>query len=169
VLAATVVPGATATAHALAETHAVQAQGPIFSDIRAAVAQARTLAGPGDLAIVRTDRHPQFWYGESWRYYMNGYQGYPASVARLPAVAASDTISVFRVTPAAVDSFLAAHPRSRVVFLMELAVPRGFPVALHEQALRSLRRFGYCPVRTFVYPVTGHLTVLDKGRCRRGR
>jgi hypothetical protein len=164
VLAAIAVPGGTATAEALRESHQLQAATTEFSEIKAAVAQARHLAGPGDLAIIRTGRIPPIWYGAGWLYYMNSYQGYPPSIARLPVVAASDAVVVWHVTPAAVGTFLAAHPHSRTVFLVELNVAGGTD---HYQSLRVLRRYGYCPVREYFYDMLGDMTVLDKGACRR--
>jgi hypothetical protein len=168
VLAATVAAGGVATGHALAQTYRAQDQPTEFTGVKAAVQQARELAGPGDLAIIRSSQDPAFWYGEGWLYYMHSYQGNPPSTARLPTVAAADTISVLFVTPAAVGRFLAAHPHSPAIFLLELNLPGGaFPPALHEESLRTLRRFGYCPAREFAYAVTGHMTVLDRGACRR--
>jgi hypothetical protein len=167
-LAATVVTGGIATGHALAETSQAQRQPTEFTGVKAAVQQARSLAGPGDLAIIRAYRTPAFWYGEGWLYYMHSYQGDPPSIARLPTVAASDTTSVFVVTPASVGSFMAAHPGSRAVFLLEFNIPGGtFPRSLHQESLQTLRRYGYCPVREFAYKVTGHMTVLDRAACRR--
>jgi hypothetical protein len=163
VLAAIVVPGGTATARTLRESYEQQGAPTEFSNIKEAVEQARELAGPGDLAIVRTGRVPPFWYGEGWLYYMNSYQGYPASTARLPRVAASDTAVVWQVTPAAVGTFIADHRRSPTVFLVELNVPQGIH---HGQSLRVLRRYGYCPVHEYYYALLGDLTVLDRGACR---
>jgi hypothetical protein len=166
VLAAIVVPGGTATARTLRESYERQGAPTEFSNIREAVAQARRLAVPGDVAIVRTDRTPPFWYGEGWLYYMDSYQGYPASIARLPRVAASNAIAVGLVTPAAVGGLMAAHPHARTVFLVELNVPRGLPRSLHDQALQTLRRYGYCPAHEYFYAFLGDMTVLDKGACR---
>jgi hypothetical protein len=166
-LAATVGTGGVATAHALAQTYQAQDQPTEFTGVKAAVQQARELAAPGDLVIIRSFRSPPFWYGEGWLYYMLSYQGNPPSLARLPRIAASDTTSVFAVTPATVGNFLAAHPHSQAIFLLELRLPDGNPPALHEESLRTLRRFGYCPTREIAYPVTGDMTVLDRGACRR--
>jgi hypothetical protein len=166
VLAGTVATGGLATGHALAETHQDQSLPTEFSGIKAAVEQARGLTAPGDLAIIRTFRDPTYWYGEGWLYYMHDYAGYPTAVSRLPTIAASDTTTMFGISSAAVGRFLAAHPGSRRVFLLELNIPGGIPAAVHKQSVLAFRRLGYCPVRQFSYPVTGILTVLDRGVCR---
>lgn len=151
-----------ATAKALAQTSRLQARPTMFGGLRAAVAQARLMAGRGDLVIIRADRTPPVWYADGWLYYMDSYQGWPEPVAARLPVPARDTISVVRVTPGAVEPFLAGHPRSPVVFLLEYNVPGNtFPRSLHLQSLRTLRGFGYCPARGFAYPITGHLTVLQ--------
>ncbi len=167
-LAVIVVSGGTATARALEESHAVQAVPAKFSEVKVAVARARRLAAPGDLVIIRTSRHPTAWYAEGWLYYMESYQGYPASIARLPRIPASDTDPVFRVTPGLVGAFLKAHPDSRAIFLVELELPNGYPSALHSQALQTLLQYGYCPVHMTDYPMFAHMTVLHKGTWCRG-
>jgi hypothetical protein len=153
-----------ATANALAESSRLQTSPSIFAGLRSAVADARMLAGPGDLVIIRADRSPPIWYAGGWLYYMESYQGWPAAVAARPRIPAQNTVSVIYVTPGAVDRFLAVHPRSPVVFLLEYNISGGgFPPALHQESLRTLRRFGYCPTRQVSYPNTGHLTILRAG------
>jgi hypothetical protein len=165
-LAAATVAGGVATGHALAQTRQLQYQPTEFTGVKAAVSSARKLVAPGDLAIIRADRRPAHWYDEGWLYYMHSYQGYPPATAALPAIAGRDTIAVFRVTPAAVDQFLAKHPDSPAIFLLELLVPGNtFPAWLHRESLQTLRQFGYCPARETGYPVTGHLTVLVRRGC----
>jgi hypothetical protein len=158
-----------ATAKALEQTSRLQARPTMFGGLQAAVEEARRTATPGDLVIIRADRTPPVWYADGWLYYMDSYQGWPEAVtARLP-VPARDTISVVRVTPRAVGPFLATHPRSPVIFLLEYDVPGNtFPPALHQQSLQTLRRFGYCPTRGFAYRITGHLTVLKAGCAKTG-
>jgi len=164
---ALVLTGATAgiaTAHGLAETSQVQAQPSIFGGVKAAVANARASAAPDDLVIIRADRSPPDWYAAPWLYYMNYYQGYPAKVARLPRIPARNAIAVVYVTPRAVDRFLAAHPGSPAIYLLEFNFPGyRFPRWAHQESLRTLRRFGYCPVTDTAYQATGHLTVLEPG------
>lgn len=158
--------GGVATGHALAQTKQMQFQPTEFTGVKAAVTAARKLAGPGDLAIIRADRRPAHWYDEGWLYYMHSYQGFPSATAALPAIPAHDTLPVFRVTPATVDRFLANHPNSPVIFLMELLIPGNtFPARLHQQSLQTLRQFGYCPAKETSYPWTGHLTVLVRHGC----
>jgi hypothetical protein len=165
-LAAATVAGGVATGHALAETRELQYQPTEFTGVRAAVSAARKEAAPGDLAIIRADRLPINWYDEGWLYYMNSYQGYPAATAARPAIAARDTLVVFLVTPAAVERFLARHPDSPAIMLLELVIPGNtFPARLHRESLQTLHRFGYCPVREFGYRITGHLTVLVRHGC----
>jgi hypothetical protein len=168
VLAVTVLAGGLATGHALAESHRRQASVTQFSKVKAAVAQARKQARPGDLVIVRTGRRPPpIWYSEGWLYYMNSYQGWPASIARLPVIPASDTASVRSLTPASIGAFLAAHRRSQTIFVLELVQPDGIPESLHRQSMRTLRQYGYCPVhKGDSYPQLGDLTVVHKGACR---
>jgi 4-amino-4-deoxy-L-arabinose transferase-like glycosyltransferase len=165
-LAVTVLLGGLATAHALVQSHKAQDAVTKFSDVKAAVAEARKLAVSSDLVIVGTNRRQPFWYGEGWLYYMENYQGYPSSIARLPRIPASNTSSVFEVTPEAVRAFLAAHPHARTIFLLELELTDGLPKALHDQSVRTLRLYGYCAARrTMFYPALGDLTVLHKGAC----
>ena len=163
-LAGAAVAGGVATGKALALTDHLQTEATEFGGLEAAVAQARLLAAPGDLVMIRADRHPPVWYADGWLYYMDSYQGWPAAVADRPPVPARNTISVYRVTPGAVEAFLARHRGSPQVFLLELVIPGNtFPRSLHQQSLRTLRQFGYCPTRDFTYPVTGRLTVLRAG------
>jgi hypothetical protein len=155
-----------ATGEALAETSQLQATPTWFGGTRAAVADARLAAVRDDLVIIRADRTPPAWYVGPWLYYMDHYTGYPAAVAARPRIPARNTIAVAYVTPAAVRRFLAAHPGSPAIFLLEYEFSRyRFPRWAHQQSLLTLRRFGYCPVREIAYPVTGHLTVLRA--CRR--
>lgn len=168
VLAAALVAAGTAaglaTAKGFAETSRLQAQPTMFGGVKAAVTAARAQAAPGDLVIIRSDRRPSLWYAAPWLYYMDMYQGDPAEVAGLPRIPARNTTSVFRVTPAAVDRFVAAHPRSPAIFLLEFNFPGyRFPKWAHQQSLDTLRQLGYCPVSDVWYPVTGHLTVLNAG------
>lgn len=157
--------GGVATAQGLAETNRLQTQPTIFGDVKAAVAVARAQAAPDDLVIIRADRSPPDWYGAPWLYYMDMYQGDPPKVAALPRIPARNTLSVVYVTPAAVGRFLAAHPGSPAIFLLELNLPPGtrFPRWAHQESLNTLRRFGYCPVSDIGYTITGHLTVLRAG------
>jgi hypothetical protein len=165
-LAAAALAGGVATGHALAQTGQMQYQPTEFTGVKAAVTAARKLAGPGDLAIIRADRRPAHWYDEGWLYYMHSYQGNPAATAALPTIAERDTIAVFRVTPATVDKFLAEHPNSPAIFLLELLVPGNtFPARLHQESLQTLRQFGYCPAQETGYPWTGRLTVLVRHGC----
>lgn len=159
--------GGVATARALAQTSQIQSAPVDFSDLKAAVAHVRTLAAPSDLAIVRADwNSPAIWYGEEWLYYMHYYRGYPAAIAHRPEIPASNTLSVVNVTPAAVQKFLAAHPASPTIFLLEFNMPWGTPsVPLHQESLRTLRGFGYCPSRVITYPTTGQLTIFVRAGC----
>ena len=164
VFAGTVAVGAVATAEGYSETSAMQFKPTMFGGVKAAVADAREVAGPGDIVIIRADRSPAVWYAAPWLYYMNLYQGYPAKIAALPRVPSRNTISVVYVTPRAVDSFLAAHRGSPTVLLLEFNVPGNlFPQSAHQESLNTLRRFGYCPVSDVAYPLTGQLTVLRGG------
>jgi hypothetical protein len=156
-----------ATAQGFAETSQQQAQPTEFGGVKAAVAAARARAAPDDLVIIRADRAPPDWYAAPWLYYMDTYQGDPPNVAALPRIPARNTLSVAYVTPAAVDRFLAAHPGSPAVFLLEFTLPGyRFPQWAHQESLNTLRRFGYCPVSDVWYPLTGQLTVLRAGCSR---
>ena len=158
--------GGVVTVKALAESRELETKPTMFGGVRAAVADARMVAAPGDLVIIRADRSTPAWYGTQWLYYMDEYQGYPAAVAARPRVPARNTISVVFVRPGAVDRFLAAHAGSPAVFLLEYNVPGGlFPVSIHQQSLETLRRFGYCPTHEIGLPDTGALTVLDRAGC----
>jgi hypothetical protein len=155
---------AVATAQGFSETSALVTKPTMFGGVKAAVANARPVAAPDDLVIIRADRSPPSWYAAPWLYYMNYYQGYPAKVAALSRVPSRNTISVVYVTPGAVDRFLAAHAGSPAVFLLEFNLPGYlFPRWAHQESLSTLRRFGYCPTSDVAYPVTGHLTVLKAG------
>jgi len=108
------------------------------------------------------------WYAAPWLYYMDKYQGYPAAVAARPPIPANNTLAVYRVTPRAVAGFLAAHPGSRVVFLLEYLVPGAtFPQSLHEESLRTLARYGYCTAREIPLRYTGALTIVGRTGCSR--
>jgi hypothetical protein len=169
VLVAAAASAGVATSKALAQTSELQSKPTFFGGLQSAVADARLQAVPGDLVIIRADRHPPVWYAGDWLYYMDSYQGWRAAVATRLPVPPRNTISVYRVTPGAVDRFLAGHPGSPVIFLFEYVVPGGwthdvpgksFPPGLHRQSLQTLRQFGYCPVSDIGFTITGHLTVL---------
>jgi hypothetical protein len=163
-LAVTGAAGGVATAKALAESSALQTEPTMFGGVKDAVAVTRLAAVPGDLVIIRADRPTPVWYGTQWLYYMGYYPGWPRAVAARPRIPPRDTISVVYVTPGAVDRFLAAHPGRPAVFLLEFNLPGyRFPRWAHQESLRTLRRFGYCPARDIAYPITGHLTVLKAG------
>ena len=162
--AATVAAGGVATAKAFAESSELQTKPTMFGGVKAAVAVARAAAASGDLVIIRADRSTPSWYAPPWLYYMGQYRGWPQAVADRPRIPARNTIAVVLVTPVAVDRFLAAHPGSAVIFLLEYNFPGyGFPRWAHQQSLDTLRRFGYCPTRDITYPITGHLTILRAG------
>ena len=117
------VAGATAgvaTSRALAQTIQLQYQPAPGSGYQAAAARARTLAAPGDVVVIESG---EAWYGDAWLYYMDKYQGWTGAVAARPPIPAARTLAVFYVTPRAVARFLAAHPGSPEVFLLEYAVP----------------------------------------------
>jgi hypothetical protein len=175
-LAGAGIAAGTATANALAETSELQAIPTMFGGVSDAVADARLAADPGDLVIIRTNRSTPTWYAGPWLYYMRNYQGYPTAVAARPRIPARDTLSVVRVTPAAVHRFLTRHPGSPAIFLFEYVAPgawtrdvpgKTFPPGLRQQSLRTLRQFGYCPVSDIGFPITGHLTVLSRAACPR--
>jgi hypothetical protein len=168
--------GASATAHALAETSQLQTIPTMFGGVSDAVADARLEAHPGDLVIIRTNRSTPEWYAGPWLYYMLYYRGYPAAVAASPRIPARDTLPVVSVTPRAVRRFLTRHAASPVIFLWEYVAPgawtrdvpgKTFPPALYQQSVRTLRQFGYCPVSDTGFPITGHLTVLSRAGCSR--
>jgi hypothetical protein len=162
-LVATVATGGLATAKTFVQSSQLQTKPAEFSGVKAAVADARRTAAPGDLVIIRADRFTPAWYGVAWVYYMDQYTGWPAPLARRPSVPAADTLSVVYVTPGAVRSFLAAHPGSQTIFLLEFIIPGNtFPPSLHLQSVATLRQFGYCPVANSSYAVTGQLTTLKK-------
>jgi hypothetical protein len=155
-----------ATAKALAETSELQAKPTWFGATKAAVAETRLMATPSDLVIIRADRSPPVWYVGPWLYYMKSYQGYPEPVAARPRIPVRNTLPVVYVTPGAVHRFLAAHPGSPAIFLLEYLVPGGrFPASAHRQSVSTLRRFGYCPTRAIPLPYTGQLTILTRARC----
>jgi len=156
------------TARSLAETSRLAVEPAWWAATRAAVADARMAGAPGDLVIVRADRYPTAWYAAPWLYYMDRYQGFPAAVAARPPIPASHTLAVYRVTPPAVARFLAAHPGSPVVFLLEYLVPGAtFPRSLHEESLRTLARYGYCTASQIPLAYTGALTIVRRGGCSR--
>jgi hypothetical protein len=168
--------GASATAHALAETSQLQTIPTMFGGVSDAVADARLEAHPGDLVIIRTNRSTPEWYAAPWLYYMLYYRGYPTAVAASPRIPARDTLAVVSVTPRAVHRFLTRHAASPVIFLWEYIatgawthdVPgKTFPPALYQQSVRTLRQFGYCPVSDTEFSITGHLTVLSRAGCSR--
>jgi hypothetical protein len=156
-----------ATSAALAETSQLQAKPTYFGGTRAAVAAARLMAARDDLVIIRADRRPPVWSVGPWLYYMESYRGYPAGITSRPQIPARNTIAVAYVTPGAVRRFLAAHPGRPTIFLLEYDFHGyGLPAWAHLQSLQTLRRFGYCPVRTIAYTITGDLTVLTSGCSR---
>ena len=162
--AVTVAAGGVATAKAFAESNELQTKPAMFGGVKDAVAVTRQAAVPGDLVIIRADRSTPVWYGTQWLYYMESYSGWPSAIAARPRIPARDTISVVYVTPGAVDRFLAAHPGSPAIFLLEFNLPGyRFPRWAHQESLQTLRRFGYCPTRDIAYPITGHLTILGAG------
>jgi hypothetical protein len=166
VLVAAATAGGVASEQALAETSALQAKPTWFGATKAAVADTRLMATPGDLVIIRADRSPPVWYGFPWLYYMTWYQGYPTRVVARPRIPARNTLPVAYVTPGAVHRFLAAHPGSPAVFLLEyILFPDRFPASAHQQSLTTLREFGYCPTREIPLPYTGQLTVLTRAGC----
>jgi 4-amino-4-deoxy-L-arabinose transferase-like glycosyltransferase len=155
-----------ATQQALAETSALQAKPTWFAATKAAVADTRLMATPSDLVIIRADRSPPIWYAFPWLYYMESYQGYPPRVAARPRIPARSTLPVAYVTRRAVRRFLAAHPGSPAVFLLEyILFPDRFPASAHQQSVTTLRGFGYCPTRVIPLPDTGKLTVLTRAGC----
>jgi hypothetical protein len=61
---------------------------------------------------------------------------------------------------------MAAHGGSRTVFLVEYDGPRAaFPASGHAQSLRTLLKYGYCPVREIPLTFTGAMTVLTNTGC----
>jgi hypothetical protein len=156
------------TARTLAATSRLAVEPVWWGATRAAVEEARQVGTPGDLVIVRADRYPTSWYAAPWLYYMDKYQGFPAAVAARPPIPSGNTLAVYRVTPRAVARFLAAHPGSPVVFLLEYLVPGAtFPPALHEQSLQTLAGYGYCSAREIPLTYTGALTIVRRGGCSR--
>jgi hypothetical protein len=154
------------TAKTFAETSKLAGEPTWFAATKAAVADARLSGAPGDLVIIRADRTPPDWYAAPWLYYMETYRGFPAAVAARPAIPASNTLAVAYVTPRAVDRFLAAHPRSQVVYLLEYDVPGAkFPRRVHEESLRTIRQFGFCSAREIPLTYTGALTIVRRGGC----
>jgi len=156
------------TAKTFAETSRLAVAPTWFGATRAAAAEARTAGTPGDLVIIRADRSPPAWYAAPWLYYMDNYQGYPAAVTARAPIPAGNTLAVVYVTPPAVARFLAAHPGSPVVFLLEYDVPGAtFPRWLHEESLRTLRQYGYCAAREIPLRYTGALTIARRTGCSR--
>lgn len=154
------------TVRTFAETSRLAVAPTWFGATRAAVADARTAGAPGDLVIIRADRTPPAWYAAPWLYYMDKYQGFPAAVAARPPIPADHTLAVGYVTPRAVARFLAAHPGSPVVFLLEYDVPGAtFPRWAHQQSLRTLRQYGYCSARQIPLRYTGALTIVRRTGC----
>jgi len=154
------------TARAFADTRRLAVAPVWFGATRAAVAEARRTGTPGDLVVIRGDRTPPGWYAAPWLYYMEKYQGFPAAVAARPPIPAGHTLAVVYVTPGAVARFLAAHPGSPVVFLLEYDVPGAtFPSSVHQQSLRTLRRYGYCSAREIPLRYTGALTIVRRTGC----
>ena len=154
------------TARTFAATSRLAVAPTRWGATRSAVAEARTAGAPGDLVIIRADRTPPDWYAAPWLYYMVKYQGWTGAVAARPAIPADHTLAVDKVTPPAVARFLAAHPGSPVVFLLEYRLPGNrFPGWAHQQSLRTLRRYGYCSAREIPLRYTGALTIVRRGGC----
>jgi hypothetical protein len=154
------------TARTFADTSRLAVAPIWFGATRAAVAEARSAGAPGDLVVIRADRTPPDWYAAPWLYYMDKYQGFPAAVAARPPIPAGHTLAVVYVTPRAVARFLAAHPGSPVVFLLEYDVPGAtFPRWVHRQSLHTLRRYGYCSAREIPLRYTGALTIVRRTGC----
>jgi hypothetical protein len=154
------------TARTFAETSRLAVAPTWFGATKAAVAQARLAGAPDDLVIIRADRSPPDWYAAPWLYYMDKYQGWTGTVARRPPIPAANTLAVFYVTPRAVARFLAAHPGSPVVFLLEYDLPGAtFPRWAHQESVRTLRRYGYCSAREIPLRYTGALTIVRRTGC----
>jgi hypothetical protein len=154
------------TARTLAATSRLAVAPTWWAATKTAVAEARMAGAPGDLVIIRADRKPPDWYAAPWLYYMDTYQGWTGAVAARPAIPTANTLPVYYVTPRAVARFLAAHPGSPVIFLLEYDVHIGkFPRSVHEQSLRTLRRYGYCSAREIPLRDTGALTIVRRTGC----
>ncbi len=154
------------TARTFAQTSRLAVAATWWGATRAAVEQARREGSPADLVIIRADRTPPDWYAAPWLYYMEKYQGFPATVAARPPIPADHTLAVVYVTPRAVAGFLAAHPGSPVVFLLEYDVPGAtFPRSVHDESLRTLRRYGYCSAQEIPLRYTGALTIVRRTGC----
>ena len=154
------------TARTFAATSRLAVAPTWWGATRAAVAEARTAGAPGALVIIRADRTPPDWYAAPWLYYMDNYQGWTGAVAARPPIPAANTLAVVYVTPRAVTRFLAAHPDSPEVFLLEYDVPgAAFPRSVHQQSLRTLRRYGYCSAREIPLRYTGALTIVRRTAC----
>src|SRR5258708_19871627 len=94
---------------------------------------------------------------------MDQYRGWAAGRAPRPRIPGDGPVAVVYVTPGAVEGFLAAHPASRTIFLLEFRIPGNtFPPSRHLQSLQTLRQFGYCPFSNTGYPIPRHLTTLKK-------
>jgi hypothetical protein len=158
--------GGVSTARTFAATSRLAVAPTWWGATRAAAAEARQLGAPGDLVIIRADRTPPDWYAAPWLYYMDKYQGWTGAVAARPPIPAGHTLAVVYVTPRAVARFLAAHPGSPEVFLLEYDVPGAtFPRSVHQQSLRTLRRYGYCSAREIPLRYTGALTIVRRTGC----
>jgi hypothetical protein len=154
------------TARTLAATSRLAVAPTWWAATKAAVAEARTAGAPGDLVIIRADRKPPDWYAAPWLYYMEKYQGWTGAVAAGPKIPAANTLPVYYVTPRAVARFLAAHPGSQVIFLLEYDVHVAtFPPWAHEQSVRTLRQYGFCSAREIRLRYTGALTVVRRTGC----
>jgi hypothetical protein len=156
------------TARTFAATSRLAVEPVWWGATKAAVAETRTSGTPGDLVIIRADRSPPDWYAGPWLYYMDKYQGWTGAVAARPPIPAARTLAVFYVTPRAVARFLAAHPGSPEVFLLEYDVPGAtFPGWLHQDSLRTLARYGYCAAHEIPLRYTGALTIVRRAGCSR--
>jgi hypothetical protein len=156
------------TARTFAATSRLAVAPTWFGATRAAVAQARLAGAPDDLVIIRAERSPHDWYAGPWLYYMDKYRGWTGAVAARPPIPAANTLAVSYVTPRAVARFLAAHPGSPEIFLLEYLNPRArFPGWLHQDSLSTLAQFGYCAAREIPLRYTGALTIVRRAGCSR--
>lgn len=166
VLVAAVVTGF-ATTGTMAATKTLSTKPAWWAGTKAGVAAVRLGSSPGDLVLIRADRAVPEWYAYPWLYYMDGYRGYPATVAARGRIPDSRSSAATFITDAAVGHFLDAHPAAPTVFLVEYDGPGGaFPSSTHDQSLGTMRRFGYCPVRAIPMAYTGAVTIMSKRACR---
>ena len=154
------------TARTFAATSRLAVAPTWWGATRAAVAQARLAGAPDDLVIIRAERSPPGWYAAPWLYYMDKYQGWTGAVAARRPIPAANTLAVSYVTPRAIAQFLAAHPHSPQIFLLEYLNPRArFPQWLHQDSLNTLAQYGYCAAREIPFHYTGALTIVRREGC----